>query len=78
MATRAITETISALRPTKLKNVKDTDEKRWKIEGAASTFKRKAEIEREIKDIKADPELIKAVRELLKQEAADTKKAQAI
>ena len=59
----------------KLSSVKDPDEKRFMIEDAARTFKRLAEIKREINEIKADPKLLKAVRDVLRQEIADTKKA---
>lgn len=53
--------------------VKDKDEKRWMIEDAARTMKRLAVLKREIKEIKADPPLFKAARELLQQEIADIK-----
>ncbi len=59
----------------KFKSIKDADEKRFRAEDAARTFKRSAEIKREIKEIKADKDLMKAAKEILSQEIADTKKA---
>ena len=59
----------------KLSKVKDKHERGYIIDDAARTFKRFAEIKREIKQIKAQPDLLKAVKELLRQEIADTKKA---
>ena len=59
----------------KLSKVKDKHERQYLIDDAARTFKRFAEIKREIKQIKAQPDLLKAVKELLRQEIADTKKA---
>ena len=59
----------------KLSKVKDKMERQYLIDDAARTFKRSAEIKREIKQIKAQPDLLKAVKELLRQEIADTKKA---
>ena len=65
----------TAMKPKKLSEVKDKDEKRWKIEDAARTLKRQGEIEREIADIKADPELFEAAKQVLSEELVDTKKA---
>ena len=62
----------------RLSQAKGSDEKRWMIEDAAHTFKRFAEIKREIKEIKADKELFKAAQAALRQEIADTKKAMTI
>ena len=59
----------------KFSKVKDKQERTFMAEDAAHTFKRFAEIKREIKEIKADPELLKAARAILAQEIADTKKA---
>jgi len=63
------------LKRKKLSQIKGSDEKRWAIEDAARTFKRLAETKREIAEIKADEALLKAVKEVLQQEIADTKKA---
>ena len=70
-----MSQSIPAMRPTRLTNINGKDEKRWRIEDAARTFTGKAEIEREIADIQADPELFKAVKGLLKQQADDARKA---
>ena len=59
----------------KFSQVKDKDEKRFMAQDAARTFKRSAEIKREIKEIKADKELLAAAKVILRQEIADTKKA---
>ena len=67
-----------AFKPKKLSEIKDKDEKRFRVEDAARTFKRFGEIKREIADIKADPELFKMAKALLGQEATDIKKAQTI
>lgn len=64
-----------AFKPKKLKDIKDKDEQRWKIEDAARTLKRVNEIKREIADIEADPELFAAAKKLLSEELEDTKKA---
>ncbi len=64
-----------AMKPKKLSEIKDKDEKRWAIQGAAQTMKRANEIKREIADIKADPELFEAAKGLLSEEIEDTKKA---
>ena len=58
-----------------LSQAKGSDDKRFMIEDAARTFKRFAEMKREIAEIKADKPLFAAAREVLKQEIADTKKA---
>lgn len=64
-----------AMKPKKLSEIKDKDEKRFMVEDAARTLKRLGEIEREIVDIKADPELFAAAKGLLSEEIEDTKKA---
>ena len=64
------------MKPTKLSQIKDKDEKRWRIEDAVRTFERSIEIKREIEDIKADKELHAAVEAALKQKTSDLKKAQ--
>lgn len=63
------------MKPKKLSEIKDKDEKRWAVESAARTLERRGEIEREIADIKADPELFAAAKALLSEELEDTKKA---
>ena len=60
-----------AFKPKKLSEIKDKDEKRWKIEGAVSTLKRKSEIEREIAQIKEDKPLFDAAQAMIDQEIAD-------
>lgn len=65
----------NSIKRKKLSQIKGSDERRFFIEDAARTFKRFAEMKREIKEIKADPELLKVVKEVLRQEIADTKKA---
>lgn len=70
-----ITEAIDVPKKKKFSQVKDKDEKRFMAEDAAHTFKRFAEMKREIREIKADPELLKAAKAILRQEIADTKKA---
>ena len=62
-----------AMKPKKLSQIKDADEKRWKIEDAARTLKRLPEIRREIAQIKEDKPLFKAAKDLLKLEIADSK-----
>ncbi len=69
-----ITE-VSPVKRKKLSQVKGSEEKRFVIEDAARTFKRFAELKREIREIKADKELMKAVKANLQQEIADTKTA---
>ena len=65
----------AAIQPDKLSKIKDKQEKRFRIEDAARTFERFAEIKREIKQIKADPELFEASQALLTQKIADIKAA---
>ena len=62
-----------AMKPKKLSEIKDADEKRWKIEGAARTLKRLPEIKREIAQIKEDNPLFEAAKALLAIEVADAK-----
>ena len=64
-----------AFKPKKLSEIKDKDEKRWKIEDAVRTLKRKSEIEREIADIKADKPLFEAAQAMVDQEIADLEAA---
>lgn len=59
----------------KYSQTKKSEEKRWMLQDTVSTFKRFAEIKREIREIKADKELMAAVKLALKQEIADTKAA---
>lgn len=72
---RAMAVQTAAMEPKKLSQIKDKDEKRFRVEDAARTFERLAEIKREIKQIKADPELFKASQALLTQKIADMKDA---
>lgn len=58
----------------KLSAIKDAQERKYYVEDAARTFKRLAEVKREIKEIKADPGLLKAVKVLLRAEIAETQK----
>ncbi len=60
----------------KLSQIKDKDERRFRIEDAARTFERFAEIKREINLIKADKELFAAARVVLNQKLADIKASQ--
>ena len=71
-------EVEDGIKQKKLSQVKDADEKRFMIEDAARTFERFAETKREIRLIKADKQLLAAVKTLLKQKIADTKKAMVI
>ena len=64
-----------AAKPKKVSQIKDADEKRWKIEDAARTLKRLPEIKREIALMKEDKPLFKAARALLAIEVADAKTA---
>lgn len=69
-------ETISGLpKRKKFSQVKDRDEKRFMAEDAARTLKRSIEIKREVKEIKADKELLAATRKILVQEVAEAKAA---
>ena len=65
----------AAMQPKKLSQIKDKDDKRFRIEDAARTFERFAEIKRDIKRIKADPELFEASQALVTQKIADMKAA---
>ncbi len=65
----------TSIKKKKLSQAKGSDEKRFMIEDAARTMKRLAEIKREIREIKADPDLFEAAKNVLRQEIADTKKA---
>jgi hypothetical protein len=68
----------AATQPKKLSKIKDKEERRWAIEDAARTFERLAETKREIKRIKADPELFGAVQAFLAQKIADMKAAKKV
>lgn len=65
----------AVIKKKKLSQVKDRDEKRYMIEDAVRAFKRLSETKREIREIKTDKELLKAVRSTLQQEIVDTKTA---
>lgn len=60
-----------APKPKKLSEIKDKDEKRFKIDDAFFTLKRFAEVERQMAEIKADPELFEAAKAKIDQEIAD-------
>jgi len=60
-----------AFKPKKLSEIKDKDEKRFKVDEAFFTLKRSAEIAREVADIKADKELFAAATAKIDQEIAD-------
>ena len=64
----------TGIKKKKLSAVKGSEEKRFMIEDAARIMKRRAEVEREIKEIKADEPLFKAARALLQQEISDIKR----
>ena len=59
----------------KFSSIKDAEEKRFAAQDAAFALKRFAEVKREVKEIKADDELLAAAKEILKQEIAAAKKA---
>ncbi len=61
--------------PKKLSEIKDKDEKRFRVEDAVRTMKRAGEIKREIAAIKLDKPLLEATKVVLGQEIADAKKA---
>ena len=65
-------------KPKKLSQIKDKDEKRWRIEESVRAFERSIELKREIEEIKADKELHAAVEAVLNQKAIDLIKAQKI
>lgn len=60
-----------AFKPKKLSEIKDKDEKRFRVEDAVRTIERLADVEREVADIKADPELFEAAKALIDQKIAD-------
>lgn len=60
-----------AFKPKKLSQVKDKDERRFMIDDAFHTLKNLARVEREVEDIKADPELFEAAKAKIDQEIAD-------
>lgn len=60
-----------AFKPKKLSEIKDKDEKRWKIEDAVRTMKRESEIKREIEQTKEDKPLFEAAQAMINQEIAD-------
>ena len=64
------------MKPMKLSQIKDKQEKQWRIQDAVNAFERSIELKREIEEIKADKELHAAVEAVLKQKAIDLKKAQ--
>ncbi len=60
-------------KPKKLSKVKDKDERRFMISDAVQAFRTMSRVKREIKDIREDPELVKAAKEVLRKEIADRK-----
>lgn len=57
------------------KSFKDAEQKRHLAEDAAFTLKRNAEIKKDVKAIKADPELLAAAKEVLRKEIDERKTA---
>lgn len=66
---------ISVRKKKKFSSIKDADDRKFAAQDAAFTLKRQAEVKREVKEIKADPELLAAAKEVLKLEIAESKKA---
>lgn len=64
-----------AFKPKKLSQVKDKDERRHMVDSAAFTLERLADAERDVADIKADPELLTAAKAKIDQKIADLKTA---
>ena len=60
-----------AFKPKKLSQIKDEDEKRFMIDDAFRTLENLARVEREVEDIKADPELFEAAKAKIDQKIAD-------
>ena len=60
-----------AFKPKKLSEIKDGDEKRMKVESATFTLERLADVQRDVDDIKADPELFEAAKAKIDQKIAD-------
>ncbi len=68
-----------AFKPKKLSEIKDKDEKRFKIEDAERTLENAARVNREIEDMKKnDPELFKAAQALIDQKINDLNKVKTI
>ena len=64
------------VKPRKLSQVKDKDEKRFMVENAARTMERSAEVKREIADMKQNgPELFTAAQAKIDQKVTDLKAA---
>ncbi|MCK5609116.1 hypothetical protein KAR91_44995 [Candidatus Pacearchaeota archaeon] len=72
---RAIQAATAAVEPKKLSQIKDKDERRFRIEDAVGTMKNFARVKREVRTIKQDKQLFEAAKAVLTQEMADTKKA---
>ena len=68
-------EATEVMKPKKLSQIKDKDERRFRIEDAVRTFERFAEVKRDIELIKTDQELFEAVKVVLDQKVADLKAA---
>ena len=62
---------LEGTQPKKLSAMKSHEDRRYFIEDAARTFKRYAEMKREIKHLKKDLKLMKAVKAVLAQEVKD-------
>ena len=60
-----------AFKPKKLSEIKDKDDRRFRIEDAARTLERLADVERDVEDIKTDPELFEAAKAKIDQKIAD-------
>ena len=60
-----------AFKPKKLSQVKDRDDRRFMINNAAFDLERLAEVERDVANIKADPELFEAAKAKIDQKIAD-------
>ena len=68
---KAIAASTADVKPKKLSQVKDKDEKRFMIDDAAFTLERLATVERDVENIKADPELFTAAKAKIDQKIAD-------
>lgn len=68
---KAIAASTVDVKPKKLSQVKDKDEKRFMIDDAFHTLKNLARVEREVEEIKADPELFTAAQAKIDQAIAD-------
>ena len=60
-----------AFKPKKLSEIKDKDERQFMVNDAAFTLERLAEAERDVENIKTDPELFEAAKAKIDQKIAD-------